>query len=326
MAGIKTWMAGLGMGLVALAALPAAAQGYPNKPIKIVVPFAPGGGSDSVARIISERLAKEWGQPVIIENRAGAGGSIGAEFVAKSPADGYTLLVTDASAVTINPYVYPKLGYAAKDFAPVVNLATFSLVLLVPVKSPLNTVADVIAADKAKPGSLNGASPGAGSSPHLMLEMMNSLAGTKLVHVPYKGGGPAMNDLVAGQVDFSFSGLSTGAISMIAGGKLKAVAVTSQARSANLPDVPTLAESGFPGVDVFSAQSLLAPAGTPSEIINKLNQEITRIVESQDVKTRWKEWGFLPKPPQSAAQTSAWFTQESERWSKLIKDKNIVAE
>jgi len=326
MSGIWNLMVSLGIGITALASLQAAAQGYPNKPIKIVVPFAPGGGSDSVARVISERLAKEWGQPVIIENRAGAGGAIGAEFVAKSAADGYTLLVTDASAVTINPYVYPKLGYASKDLSPVVNLATFSLVLLVPVKSPIRTVADMIAADKAKPASLNGASPGAGSSPHLMLEMMNSLAGTKLVHVPYKGGGPAMNDLVAGQVDFSFSGLSAGAISMIGGGKLKALAVTTLARSANLPDVPTLAESGFPGVDVFSAQSLLVPAGTPPDIVNKLNQEISKILETPDVKARWKEWGFLPRPPQSAARTSAWFTQESDRWRKLIKDANIVAE
>ncbi len=326
MAGIKCLMVSLGVVAAVLASLPAMAQGYPNKPIRIIVPFAPGGGSDSVARIISERLAKEWGPPVIIENRAGAGGSIGAEFVAKSTADGYTLLVTDASAVTINPHVYPKLGYAARDLSPVVNLATFSLVLLVPVKSPIRTVADMVAADKAKPASLNGASPGAGSSPHLMLEMMNSLAGTKLVHVPYKGGGPAMTDLVGGQVDFSFSGLSTGAISMISGGKLKALAVTSQARSASLPDVPTFAESGFPGVDVFSAQSLLVPAGTPPEIINKLNQEISRILESPDVKTRWKEWGFLPRPPQSATLTSAWFMHESDRWSKLIKEKNIVAE
>ena len=326
MAGITRWLAGWGVGLAALASLSAMAQGYPNKPIRIVVPFAPGGGSDSIARVISERLAKDWGQPVIVENRAGAGGSIGAEFVAKSPADGYTLLITDSSAVTINPYVYPKLGYAAKDFTPVVNLAVLTLVMLVPVKSPINTVADAVAADKARPGSLNGASPGAGSSPHLMLEMMNSIAGTKLVHVPYKGGGPAMNDLVAGQVDFSFSGLSTQAMSMVGGGKLKAVVVTTQARSASLPDVPTLAESGYPGVDVYSAQSLLVPAGTPPEIVSKLNQEMVKILDAPEIKTRWKDWGFLPRPPQSAAQTGAWFAQESNRWSKIIKENNIVAE
>ena len=159
-----------------------------------------------------------------------------------------------------------------------------------------------------------------------MLEMMNSIAGTKLVHVPYKGGGPAMNDLVAGQVDFSFSGLSTQAMSMVGGGKLKAVVVTTQARSASLPDVPTLAESGYPGVDVYSAQSLLVPAGTPPEIVSKLNQEMVKILEAPEIKTRWKDWGFLPRPPQSAAQTGAWFAQESNRWSKIIKENNIVAE
>lgn len=323
---IKALMVGVGIGISVLACLPAGAQGYPNKPVKIIVPFAPGGGSDSVARVLSERLAKEWGQPVIVENRAGAGGSIGAEFVAKSPADGYTLLVTDASAATINPNVYPKLGYAAKDLTPVINLATYPLVLLVPIKSQLHTVADMIATDKAKPASLNGASPGSGSSPHLMLEMLNALAGSKLVHVPYKGGGPAINDLIAGHVDFSFSGLSTGAMSMISGGKLKALAVTTLARSSNLPDVPTLAESGFQGVDIIGAQSLLVPAGTPPAIVNKLNQEFSKILDTPEVKTRWKEWGFLPRLPQSAAQTSVWFTQDIDRWGKLIKDKNIVAE
>lgn len=309
-----------------LFAMPVAAQTYPSKAIKIIVPFPPGGGSDSVSRVIAERLSKSWNQPVIVENRAGAGGSIGTDFVAKSPADGYTLLVTDASAVTINPNVYSRLPYAAKDLTPVINLATFSMVLLVPVKSPLNSLSDMVAAEKAKPGSLNGASPGAGSSPHLMLELMNSMAGTKLVHVPYKGGGPAITDLVAGQVDFSFSGLSSSAMGMISTGKLKALAVTTIARNANLPQVPTLAESGFRGMDVFSAQSLLVPAGTPPEIVNKLNSEIYNILEMPDVKTRWLQWGFLPQPQQSPNQVAAWFTQETDRWAKLIKEKNIAAE
>lgn len=204
-----------------VSAVSAWAQSYPSKPIKLVVPFPTGGGSDSAGRAIADKLAKALNQPVIVENRPGAGGSLGTDFVAKSPADGYTLLLTDASAITINPAIYPRLPYAAKDLIPVINVATFALVLITPTKSPLNSVADFIAADKAKPGSLNGASPGNGSSPHLMLEMMNSMAGTKLVHVPYKGGGPAMTDVVGGQVDFSFSGLSSGAMSMINAGKDK---------------------------------------------------------------------------------------------------------
>lgn len=326
MADIRRWLAWCVVGLTILIGVPAGAQGYPNKPIKIVAPFAPGGGSDVIGRVIAERLAKNWGQPVIVENRPGAGGSIGTEFVANSPADGYTLLITDASSVIINPFIYPKLGYTAKNFTPVVNLAELTLVMLVPVKSPINTLADVIAAEKAKPGSLSGASPGAGSTPHLMLEMMNSMAGTKLVHVPYKGGGPAINDLVAGHVDFSFSGLSSQAMSLISGGRLKAVFVTTRERNASLPAVPTLAESGFPGADFIAAISLLAPAGTPPEIVAKLHQEVVRILATPEVKARWKESGYLPREPQSPAQTGAWFSKEIEGWSKFIKEKNIVAE
>lgn len=302
------------------------AQSYPNKPIRLVVPFPTGGGSDSAGRAIAEKLSKAWNQPVIVENRPGAGGSLGSDFVAKSPPDGYTLLLTDASAVTINPAIYPRLPYAAKDLTPVINVAIFAMVLVVPAKSSLNSVGEFVAADKARPGSLNGASPGNGSSPHLMLEMMNSMAGTKLVHVPYKGGGPAMTDLVGGQVDFSFSGLSSSAMSMISGGKIKPLAVTTASRNANLPQVPTLAESGFPGVDVVSAQSVLVPTGTPPDVIAKLNQEIARILAMPDIKARWAQWGFLPQQPQTPAQVAAWFGQETQKWTRLTRDKNITAE
>ena len=309
-----------------LAAASAGAQPYPVKPIRLIVPFATGGGSDTVSRAISDRLSKALGQPLVIENRPGAGGSLGADLVAKSPADGYTMLVTDASAVTINPSLYPKLPYAAKDLTPVINLATFTLVLITPAKSPINSVAEFINADKAKPGGLSGASPGSGSSPHLMLEMMNSLAGTRLVHVPYKGGGPALTDVVGGQVDFSFNGLSSGAMSMIQAGKVKALAVTAGSRAPSLPQVPTLSESGFPGLDVISAQSLLVPAGTPQEIVVRLNAEISKILEMPEMKSRWSGAGFLPQQSQTPAQVAAWFAQESQKWGKLIKEKNITAD
>jgi tripartite-type tricarboxylate transporter receptor subunit TctC len=302
------------------------AQQYPDKQIRMVVPFATGGGSDSVARAIAEKLTLDWKQPIIVDNRPGAGGALGTNIVARSAPDGYTLLLSDASALTINPTLYAKLPYAAKDLTPVINVATFALVLVVPTNSPIKSVADMIARDHAHPGSLNGASSGPGSSPHLMLEMMNSLAGTKLVHVPYKGGGPAMVDLVGGQVDLMFNGLSGGTMSLISGGKLKALAVTTAHRIASLPNVPTLGESGFPGVEVVSAQSLFVPAGTAPAIVDKLNVEIAHILRLADIKKRWADSGFLPPEEQSPAQVATWFTGESQKWSKLIRDRKITVE
>lgn len=324
--------AGRRLALAAMAAmglartLPAWAQGYPEKPIRVVVPFATGGGSDTVARAIAEKLTIDWNQPIIVDNRPGAGGALGANIVARAAPDGYTLLLSDASATTINPALYPTLPYAAADLTPVINVATFALVLVVPANSPIESVADLVAMDKANPGRFNAASSGPGSSPHLMLEMMNSLAGTKLVHVPYKGGGPAMIDVVGGQVDLMFNGLSGGTMSLITSGKVKALAVTTAHRIASLPDVPTLAESGFPGVEVVSAQSLFVPAGTPTGVVDKLNAEVARALRLPDVKERWAQSGFLPPQDQSPQQVAAWFSAEAEKWGALIRDRKITVE
>ncbi|HTK02641.1 MAG TPA: tripartite tricarboxylate transporter substrate binding protein [Bordetella sp.] len=317
---------GMGAALGLARALPAWAQDYPSKPIRLVVPFATGGGSDTVARAVAEKLTVDWKQPIIVDNRPGAGGALGTNIVARSAPDGYTLLLSDASAVTINPSLYPKLPYSAADLTPVINVATFALVLVVPVNSPIKSVQDLVAMDKANPGHFNAASSGPGSSPHLMLEMMNAIAGTKLVHVPYKGGGPAMIDVVAGQVDLMFNGLSGGTMSLITGGKVRALAVTTAKRIASLPDVPTLAESGYPGVEVVSAQSLFVPAGTPAPIVDALNTEITRILQLPDIEQRWAQSGFLPPQKESPAQVAAWFASESEKWSKLISDRKITVE
>jgi tripartite-type tricarboxylate transporter receptor subunit TctC len=305
------------------AAVPAMAQGFPQRPVRIIVPFATGGGSDVLARAVGQKLSMRWKQPVIVENKPGAGGALGADYVAKSPADGYTLLVSDSSAVTMNPFLYPKLPYAAKDLLPVVHLATFSLVLLVPANSPANKVADLVAMDKAKPGSLSGASAGAGTSPHLVLEMFNAAAGTRIVHVPYKGGGPAMVDVIGGQVDLIFNGLSANTTPMITNGKVKALAVTTPTRVASLPNVPTMAESGFPGFEALSAQTLFVPAGTPATIVHQMNQEVARILREPDIVEQWNKAGYLPVTEQSPEQLSTWFARESAKWSRLIHERNI---
>jgi tripartite-type tricarboxylate transporter receptor subunit TctC len=299
------------------------AQSYPGKPIRIVVPFAAGGGSDNVARVVAPKLSESWKVAVVIDNRPGAGGAIGAELVATSPADGYTLLLSDSSAVTMNPFLYPTLPYQAKDLVPVINLATFALVLLVPPDSPAKSVRDLVAMDKAKPGSLNAASSGNGTSPHLTLEMMNSIVGTRIAHVPYKGGGPAFVDIMAGRVDMFFSGLSLSSMPLINAGKLKALAVTTATRVPSAPTIPTIAESGYPGFEAISAQTLFAPAGTPPEIVRRLNAELTRILRTPEVAERWAQSAYLPVQDQSPSQLAAWFARESDKWGKLIREQNI---
>lgn len=311
-------------GMVAAAC--ATAQNYPDKPIRIIVPFAPGGGSDVVGRLIAQKLNARWKQPVIVENRPGAGGAIGADMVAKAMPDGYTLLLSDSSAVTMNPALYPNLPYAARDLIPVAKVATFSLVLLVPANSSSKSVDDIVAMDKAKPGSLSAGSAGPGTSPHLTLELMNSVAGTRLTHVPYRGGGPALIDLIGGQLDLTFSGVSANTMQIINNGKVKALAVTASTRLASLPDVPTVAESGFPGFEAISAQTLFAPAGTPPKIVNKLNAEVSAILRLLDVVELWAQMGHLPVTDENQEQLAAWFAKESVKWSSLIRKRNIKAD
>jgi tripartite-type tricarboxylate transporter receptor subunit TctC len=317
--------------LAVLAALLAAAPGaadaqfaYPNKTIRIVAPFAPGGASDILSRLIAKELSERWKQPVIVENKPGAGGTIGADYVAKSPPDGYTLLLADVSVVMTFPSLYPNLPYAAKDLVPVANIATFGLIMVVPVNSKYNSLTEVVAADKAAPGKLNMASPGSGSSNHLTLEKFNAVAGTKLVHIPYKGAGPAINDVVAGQVDMTFA---SGAASkpLIDGGKVKAIAVTSARRNPLLPQVPTIAESGFVGFESISGQGLFAPAGTPRDIVNKLNAEVNAIVASQEMKDRWTSMG-IDRSSDSPEQFGAWLAKESDGWAVLIRTLGIKPE
>jgi tripartite-type tricarboxylate transporter receptor subunit TctC len=317
--------------LTALAALcagaPVVAEAqatYPNRTIRIIAPFAPGGASDILSRLIAKELSERWKQPVIVENKPGAGGTIGADYVAKAAPDGYTLLLTDTSVVTTFPSLYPNLPYAAKDLAPVANIATFGLMMVVPVSSKFNSLPEIVAADKAAPGKLNMASPGSGSSNHLTLEKFNATAGTKLVHIPYKGAGPAINDVVAGQVDMTFA---SGAASkpLIDGGKVKAIAVTSGKRNPLLPQVPTIAESGFAGFESISGQGLFAPAGTPRDIVNKINAEVVAIIAIPELKERWTSMG-IDRSDNTPEQFAAWLARESDGWATLIRTLGIKPE
>jgi tripartite-type tricarboxylate transporter receptor subunit TctC len=307
-------MLAIGMG----ASVQAFAADYPDKPIRVVVPYAPGGASDILARVLGQKLSESLLQPVVIENKPGAGGTIGADLVAKAPADGYTLLLADVAVYTIGPALYPKLPYTTADLAPVINLATFAHILIAAPNSPLNSFSDLLAQEKLKPGRFSVASSGNGTSTHLTAEMVNSVAGTKLAHIPYKGGGAAITDVMGGQVDIMFIGTPP-AMPLLQSGKLKALAVTTSKRMTALPQVPTVAESGLPGFESIAAQGVFAPAGTPREIVAKINTEIARIIRLPDVRARWTQLGAEPieNTPQ---QFAAWLTSESAKWGNVIRD------
>lgn len=297
---------------------PALAADYPEKPIRVIVPYAPGGASDILARVIGQKLSESLKQPVVIENRAGAGGTIGADQVAKAPADGHTLLLADVGVYTISPSLYPKLSYTTSDLAPVINLATFAHILITAPTSPLTSFGDLMAQEKARPGRFSAASSGNGTSTHLTIEMVNSVAGMKLAHVPYRGGGAALADVMSGQVGLMFIGTPP-AMPLLQGGKLKALAVTTTKRMTALPAVPTVAESGLPGFESIAAQGIFAPAGTPAAIVARLNTEIARIIRLPDVRARWDQLGAEPidNTPQ---QFAAWLSSESAKWGKVIRD------
>jgi tripartite-type tricarboxylate transporter receptor subunit TctC len=310
-----------------LAVVPAAVDAqpaWPSRPVRVVVPFGPGGASDILARVIAKELTEKLKQPVIVENKPGAGGTIGADYVAKSPPDGHTLLLADSSVVMTFPSLYPNLPYAAKDLIPVANIATFGLILIAPANSKFNSLADVVAADRAQPGKLNMASPGSGSSNHLTLEKFNSVAGTRLVHIPYKGTGPAINDLVGGQVDLT---LASGAASkpLIDGGKVKAIAVTSLKRNPLLPTVPTISESGFAGFESIAGQGLFVAAGTPREIVQKLNADVNAIIGTPELQERWTQMG-IDRVENTPEQFGSWLARESEQWAQLIRRVGIKPE
>jgi tripartite-type tricarboxylate transporter receptor subunit TctC len=308
-----------------LAALAFGAQAqdrYPSKPLRIVVPFAPGGSTDIFARLIGERLSVSLGQPVVIDNRAGAGGNIGAEAVARAAPDGYTLLMATTGVMAINNALYKSMTYdAAKDFEPAVYIASISNVVIVPLDFPVKSVAELIALARKEPGKLSFASSGAGSSTHMSAELFKSMTGTDILHVPYKGSGQALPDLMAGRVSMMFEN-APGAVPHIKAGKLRALAVTGLKRAAALPELPTVAESGVPGYESLSWSGLAAPAGTPAEAVQRINRDTVAILATPEMRAKLAEQGAdaVGGPPEHFA---AHIRAERDKWSRLIKERGI---
>lgn len=292
-------------------------QAWPTKPVRLISPFAAGGGTDAFARPLAAVLSQELGQQFIIDNRAGAGGTIGADIAAKSPPDGYTFLV-GAVHHTIAVSVYAKLPYdLEKDLVPVTMVAMVPSVVVLNPKVPIHSVAELVAYAKANPNKLNAASAGNGTSHHLTLELFKVKTGTQINHIPYKGAGPAMQDLVAGQVDLMFDGMGTSS-PQIKGGRLRPLAVTTLTRAPGFPDIPTLQEAGVPGIDVTTWYALWAPAGTPPEIILKLQQAVAKALQSQTLKDVWAQnaatGGGNPSP-----EFASFVHAEVLRWAEVAK-------
>lgn len=325
----RSLVASVALACSAFAAPHAAAQGtWPTgKAITYLVPFAPGGNTDTLARLIAQPLGKALGTPIVIDNKGGAGGSVGSAIAARAPADGYNIMGGTISSHAINVSLYNKIDYdPIKSFVPVAMLGSGPLVLVVPASSPYKTLADVLAAAKAKSGSggLSSASPGTGTSPHMALELLAFQSGTKLTHVPYKGSGPALQDLLGGQVDMMFdTALVVGP--QIQAGKLRPIAVTSSKRLESLPDVPTIAEAGQKGFDMGSWQAVFAPAGTPQPIVDRLHAEIMKVVATPEVQARLKAFGMIPST-MSPAELGAFQKAEVAKWAQVIKAAGIRAD
>ena len=303
--------------------MPARAQdSWPNKPIKIVVPFAAGGTSDALARLLGEKLQGVLKQTIIVDNKGGAGGVIGSDAVAKAPPDGYTFVLGTISSHAINPVLQPKMPYdAAKDFAPTFFIGNIANMLLCGAQQPYKNVKDVIAAAKAKPGTLAFGTAGAGSSQHLSGEKFKLDAGIDLIHVPYKGSGPSMQDLIAGQIPLSFE-TALVALPQISAGKVRALAVTTAKRSKVAPEVPTMAESGLKGFDVASWQAIFAPANTPAAIVKRMNDELTKIVAQTEVAARLFTMG-VENVPMTPTQMVEFQRAELVKWAKIVKEGNV---
>ena len=316
----------LASAVAGVTALPGWAQDkWPSKPITYIVPFPAGGTTDILGRLIGQKLGGVLGTTIVVDNRGGAGGSVGSEAAARAPADGYTLLGGTISSHAINVSLYPKLGYdPIKSFSPVVLIGSNPVVLLVGQNSPYKTLQDVLAAARAKPKTISSASAGNGTSQHLSLELLGFKSGTQFIHVPYKGSGPAIQDVIGGQVDMMFD-TPVVAGPHIQSGKVRALAVTSAKRLESMPHVPTVAESGVPGFEVVSWQGIFVPAGTPKPIINRLHDEILKILAQPDMQERLKALGMQPST-MSPEQVAAFQKAEVEKWAQVIKAANVKLE
>ncbi len=321
---MKKWIAAASSLLLACGPVYAQTSNYPDKPIKLVVPYAPGGSADITARLISDALAKAVGGTIFIENKGGAGGNLGVDFVAKSAGDGYTIGLQTVS-LAINPGLTPRMPYdTLKDLAPIGMIASSQHVLVTGANFPANNVAELVKLAKAKPGSLSYGSAGPGSTFHMSAELLKAVAGISVLHIPYRGGGPALIDTISGQVDMSFPVLAA-AVPHIQAGKLKALGVTGTKRSPLLPNVPTIAEAGVPKYSFETWFMLFAPVSTPKPIIDKLNAGLRQVLESPAVKERMAKDGF-EATPSTAAEARARLEKELQMWAKLTKERGITAE
>jgi tripartite-type tricarboxylate transporter receptor subunit TctC len=295
-----------------------AEQAYPSKPIRLVVPFPAGGSLDAVARAIGQKLTEAWGQPVVIDNRPGAGGNIGADLVAKSAPDGYTILEGALSTHAVNVSLYAKMPYdPIKDFAPITLVAVTPNVLVLNASFPVNSVPELLAYARANPGKLSFGSGSNGSAGHLAGELFKTEAGVDMVHIPYKGGAPALQALLAGDTQLMFDTPANSAAQLKAG-KLKALAVTTARRSSLMPELPTLSETGLPGFDIYTWWGFMAPAGTPKEIVAKWNAEVTRILKSPEMAAFFAQQGAEPAPD-SPEQFAALIKSEIAKYAKIVK-------
>lgn len=313
-----------GLALVAASAV-SVAQGYPNKPIRLIVPFPPGGGTDVLAREAAVAVGKNTGWNIVTENRPGSGGNIGVDLAAKSDADGYTLVLGQTSNLAINPTLYTKLSYdPEKDLTPIGLIADAPLVIVVPTNSPMKSFDDMIAAAKAKPGTLNYASSGNGTVSHLAAVQLQNAAGVQFTHIPYKGAAQASNDLIGGQIDMYLSSVPT-LIGHVRSGKMRALAVTSAQRVPDLPDVPTIAERGYQGFEAVTWFGLAAPAGVPRDIVDRLNAEFNKALQANDLSTKYQEQGarVLTSTPEAFAKL---IHDDRIRWGKIVKDSGAKVE
>ena len=315
---------GLAVSLSLAGSAAVAADAYPSRPLRMVVPFAPGGGSDIVGRIIGIKLTEAWGQQVVVDNRPGGNANIGAMVVARAPADGHTLLLGNAN-FTINPALMKEMPFdPVKDFAPVTLLANVTNMLAVHASLPVKSVKELIAYAKARPGQLNFASPGAGTSSHLGGELFRSMAGIEVVAIHYKGATPAMTDLIGGQVSFTITSMLS-VMPHVKSGRLRALGVTTLKRSPAMPDLPTIAESGLPGFEATNWYGVLGTAGTPKPVIERLNKELVRIVASPDVREKFSQQGAEPET-NTPAEFERFIKAEIVKWAKVVREAGIKPE
>jgi len=301
----------------------AAQAAWPSKPVRVIVPFAPGGSTDVIGRLLAQKLAEMWGQSVVVENRTGAGGNIGADLVAKSPGDGYTLLFASGS-IAINPQLYKNMPFdTQKDLVPITNVASGPMLVVVPDDSPAKSVKDLIAIAKAKPGTVNFGSAGVGSQVHLAAENFADAAGIDIVHVPYKGEAPAYTDLIGHQTQMMVGNFAA-ASALLGPGRLRALAVTGKTRSPLLPDVPTASESGLPGFENSGWFGLFAPAGTPPDILAKIQRDSLKVLAGTDFKARLYVQGMAPVG-NTPAQFAKAMDEESKHWAAVVKNRKLSA-